>query len=92
MPTHNPILTKKIVGINGPGHGDLVMDADKKMSFVFHTHYSDSTVFPRKAAIIQVRFSKADKAKVDNVTVVPKTFSFLKLNTSNAKNRKAKIQ
>jgi xylan 1,4-beta-xylosidase len=75
----NPILSKKVIGTNGPGHGDVIISKHKKMFFVFHTHYSDSTVQPRKAAIIQIKFSRDGKTNTDKLTVSPNTFSLLKL-------------
>jgi xylan 1,4-beta-xylosidase len=82
----NPILTKKVVGINGPGHGDVVINKRKKMFFVFHTHQSDTNVFPRKAAIVEIKFSKADETSPDTIIVLPKTLSFLKLKVDSTKN------
>lgn len=75
----NPILTRKIIGTNGPGHGDIIINKHKKIFIVFHTHFSDSTVFPRKAAIIQIKFSKDRKSGIDKINVLPNTSSFLKL-------------
>jgi beta-xylosidase len=75
----NPILTKKVIGINGPGHGDLVIDKNKKAFFVFHTHNSDSAVYPRKTATIEVKFSKDNTTQIDKLGVLPKTASMLRL-------------
>lgn len=52
----NPILTRNDVGINGTGHGDFIKDNDGDLFYVFHTHHSDSSVGPRKTAIIEARF------------------------------------
>lgn len=52
----NPILNKVSIGKNGTGHGDLFYDKDGGLKYVFHYHYSDDVVSPRKTAIIDVRF------------------------------------
>lgn len=77
----NPILTKKDIGESGPGHGDVVFDKNKKMYFVFHTHNSNSNVFPRKAALIQIKFFKDPVSNIDRVSILPKTFSLLRYDT-----------
>ena len=67
--TGNPIISKKNTGQNGTGHGDFVTGTHNRLFYVFHTHYSDSKVSPRKTALIRVRFAKegsgTDKAVVD---------------------------
>jgi xylan 1,4-beta-xylosidase len=75
----NPILTKKEAGINGPGHGDVVIGKDKKMFFVFHTHNSNTVVSPRKAAMIEIKFVKDQETGSEKLVVLPETYAFLKL-------------
>lgn len=75
----SPILTKKEVGINGPGHGDVIITKNKKMFFVFHTHNSNTVVSPRKTAIIEIKFSKNAETNTDILSVLPSTYSLLKL-------------
>ncbi|MNT18731.1 Glycosyl hydrolases family 43 [compost metagenome] len=60
----SPIISRKDVGINGVGHGDVFYDKNGKMKYVLHTHYSNSGVSPRKAAIIDVDF-EGNKIKAD---------------------------
>ncbi|WET03121.1 glycoside hydrolase family 43 protein [Flavobacterium sp. YJ01] len=52
----SPIISRKDVGINGVGHGDVFYDKNGKMKYVLHTHYSNNGVSPRKAAIIDIDF------------------------------------
>lgn len=52
----SPIISRKDVGINGIGHGDVFYDKNGKMKYVLHTHYSNSGVSPRKAGIIDIDF------------------------------------
>jgi xylan 1,4-beta-xylosidase len=55
----NPIVSRKNIGINGTGHGDFVKQGTGWL-YVFHTHYSDSIVGPRRTAIVPVRFVNGD--------------------------------
>ena len=71
----NPVLHKHSVGYNGPGHGDFFSDS-KKLYYVFHTHNNDSTVGPRKTALINFRFQN-NKSGVDSLMVIPSSFKFL---------------
>lgn len=48
----NPIIHRSIVGENGSGHGDIFRDADGNMRYVYHVHYNDTTVSPRRTRII----------------------------------------
>lgn len=63
----SPIISKKNVGINGAGHGDVFYDKDGKMKYVLHTHYSNSGVSPRKAGVIDIAF-EGTKIKADDKT------------------------
>lgn len=54
--TESPIISRKDVGINGVGHGDVFYDKNGKMKYVLHTHLSNSGVSPRKAGIIDIDF------------------------------------
>lgn len=74
----NPILYRKHLGINGTGHGDFIIGQGERLFYVFHTHYSDSTVAPRRTAIIEAHFLKNHNATdVRNIQMMPKRFYFL---------------
>lgn len=60
----SPIISRKNVGINGVGHGDVFYDKNGKMKYVLHTHFSNSGVSPRKAGIIDIDF-KGNKIEAD---------------------------
>lgn len=63
----NPIVSRKNIVINGTGHGDFIKKGGQ-LFYVFHTHYSDSVVGPRRTAFVPVRFAKdgeTDKVVVD---------------------------
>ncbi len=52
----NPILNRKNVNINGPGHGDFTKNIKGDLYYVFHTHSSGGKVTPRKTAIVKAAF------------------------------------
>jgi beta-xylosidase len=56
----NPILDKDMIGENGPGHGDFFKDAKGQYYYVFHTHYSDTSIGPRRTALIKGGFVQGD--------------------------------
>lgn len=72
----NPIISKKDVGINGTGHGDVLMDKNGGMGYVFHTHYSNSKVARRRTAYVRLQFIK-NKNGAPKLITLPGSFSFL---------------
>jgi len=50
-----PIISRRLIGINGTGHGDLFKDADGDWAYVFHTHRSDTKATPRKTAVVKLK-------------------------------------
>ncbi len=54
----SPIINRTLVGESGPGHGDVIMGKNDKMHYVLHTHFSNTSVHPRKTAIIQLTFTE----------------------------------
>ena len=71
----NPILNKKTIGINGPGHGDFFMK-DNQLLYVFHTHNSDAKAGPRRTALIKAGFVKKNKRNRDELVMDQKSFYF----------------
>ena len=72
----NPIITKSLVGENGPGHGDF-FKRKKEYFYVFHTHNSREKVTPRKTAIVKAKFYKGHDS-VNRLLVSPESFRILK--------------
>jgi beta-xylosidase len=72
----NPILSQKDVGINGTGHGDIFIDKNRKINYVFHTHYSNNKVAKRRTAIINFQFEK-NKKETYKIIALKNTFHFL---------------
>lgn len=48
----NPILHRSIVGENGAGHGDVFHGPEGGLYYVYHVHYSDTAVSPRRTRIV----------------------------------------
>jgi len=72
----NPILSRKDIGTNGTGHGDVFMDGKGKMFYVFHLHNSNNKVSPRKTGMIEVKFKK-EKGTPDKIVIKHGTFGLL---------------
>jgi arabinan endo-1,5-alpha-L-arabinosidase len=67
----NPIISKSILNIDGPGHGDIFYDKDNRIKYVLHTHYSATQVSPRKTGIIDLSLENGI------IEAYPETFDFL---------------
>jgi hypothetical protein len=52
------------------------MDTNGKIVYVFHVHFSDAQVAPRKTAIIDLQF-KRNKNNAAELMALPKTFRLL---------------
>ncbi|MCX2492613.1 glycoside hydrolase family 43 protein [Pedobacter sp. PF22-3] len=72
----NPIISKKLLKINGTGHGDFFTDKNGNLEYVFHTHHNNQKVSPRATAIIKAAFVK-DKDGIDEMQINPESFRFL---------------
>lgn len=72
----NPVISKKLLKINGTGHGDFFMDKNDALQYVFHTHHSNYKVSPRATAIIKAAFVK-EKNGSFRVQIDPESFRFL---------------
>ena len=75
---NNPIINRKMVGVNGPGHGDFFKDVKGDLFYVLHTHASDTSVHQRKTAIIKGEFKK-DGKEMDKMEMDKGSFQFLHL-------------
>ncbi|MGI6231369.1 MAG: glycoside hydrolase family 43 protein [Prevotella sp.] len=60
-----PILTRDMINENGPGHGDVFQDADGQYYYVFHTHYSSTSVTPRKTAVVKLEWQNNGDVTID---------------------------
>jgi len=49
---NSPILHRSIVGENGTGHGDIFEGLDHQLYYVYHVHFSQNQVGPRKTRIV----------------------------------------
>jgi len=57
---NDPIISRDKIKYPGTGHGDVFYDKDGEMFYVFHTHFSESEVAPRKTAIIPLSLKNGD--------------------------------
>ena len=66
-----PLISTRNTGLPGTGHGDLFKDKEGRWQYVFHAHYSDTQVQPRRTAIVQLRL------KGTRFELVPGTMHFV---------------
>ncbi len=52
----NPIISSQNIAMAGTGHGDLFYNSSGKMFYVFHTHFSEAKVSPRKTGLVELKF------------------------------------
>lgn len=64
---NNPIIDFTKINKNGPGHGDIFFDKqESKFKYVFHTHFSEDKVRPRKTGMVNLSFDrKSNKFSID---------------------------
>lgn len=67
----SPILHRSIVGENGSGHGDLFEGLDGRLYYVYHVHFSDRQVGPRRTRIVPVTKEWDPKAGIYKFKVKP---------------------
>ncbi len=72
----SPIIHRGLVGESGPGHGDVIMGENDKMHYVLHTHFSNTSVHPRKTAVIQLNISENEEGN-EFLHAEDETFTFL---------------
>ncbi|MEJ7558955.1 MAG: family 43 glycosylhydrolase [Pedobacter sp.] len=75
----NPIISRKMLGLNGSGHGDLFVDKAGRLQYVLHVHNSNTKVSPRVTGLIGIKFAKA-AGGADILVADSKSFKLLKLN------------
>jgi hypothetical protein len=73
-PANNPIISRQnIMNEDGTGHGDLFQDASGNWKYIFHAHYNNSTVHPRRTFIVDVTFTKGKTGEPETVSIDGKT-------------------
>lgn len=73
---NSPIISKELLGINGTGHGDVFMDKYGQLRYVMHTHLNNSTIHPRRTAIVRLDFAKVENG-TDMFKIDKQTFRFI---------------
>ena len=66
---NNPIIDRSKIGKNGTGHGDVFKDKKGNLNYVFHSHYSESDVLPRRTFIVGLRFIPNAQTKIDEIVI-----------------------
>ncbi|SFU59516.1 Glycosyl hydrolases family 43 [Pustulibacterium marinum] len=52
---NSPFISQTLLNYPGTGHGDVFYGKNNNMYYVFHTHFSEEKVGPRKTAIIRLK-------------------------------------
>lgn len=50
----SPIIHRTIVGENGAGHGDLFEGLDGQLYYVYHVHFDEQQITPRRTRIVPI--------------------------------------
>ena len=51
----SPIIHRSIVGENGTGHGDIFEGLDGQLYYVYHVHFNQDQVSPRRTRIVPLK-------------------------------------
>jgi len=65
----NPIIDRSKIGKNGTGHGDVFKDEKGNLSYVFHSHNSESEVLPRQTFIVGLKFIPNTQTNIDEIAI-----------------------
>jgi len=66
---NNPIIHRSIVKENGAGHGDFFFDKNNNPYYVYHVHFSDTEVGPRRTRIVPLEMKMNKKTGIFDICV-----------------------
>ncbi|MEA4974595.1 MAG: glycoside hydrolase family 43 protein [Paludibacter sp.] len=66
---NSPIIHRTIVKENGAGHGDFFFDKQHKPWYVYHVHYSDTEVGPRRTRIVPLEMKMNKQTGIYDIKV-----------------------
>jgi xylan 1,4-beta-xylosidase len=66
---NSPIIHRSIVKENGAGHGDFFFDNNKHPYYVYHVHFSDTVVGPRRTRIVPLEMKMNKKTGIYDISV-----------------------
>ncbi|MDR1666439.1 MAG: family 43 glycosylhydrolase, partial [Bacteroidales bacterium] len=66
----NPILQQPRADLAGTGHGAFFTDKNGQLRYVFHAHYSPTTVHPRKMYITDMNITDDGKIVMDKNSII----------------------
>lgn len=67
--SENPIIHRSITGENGAGHGDVFFDKKKNPYYVYHVHYSENKVAPRRTRIVPLEFKFNKQTGIYDISI-----------------------
>lgn len=65
----NPIIHRSKTGENGAGHGDIFFDKKKNPYYVYHVHYSETQIAPRRTRIIPLTFKYNRQTGIYDISI-----------------------
>lgn len=74
--SQNPILHGDLIEQTGTGHGDLLQLGKDRFLYVFHTHFDQDRVHPRKTALIEMEIMDPAGSPA-TISILPNTFRFI---------------
>lgn len=66
---NSPIIHRSKVKENGAGHGDFFLDNNNNPWYVYHVHYSDTEVGPRRTRIVPLTLKINKKTGIYDISV-----------------------
>ncbi|HPF51607.1 MAG TPA: glycoside hydrolase family 43 protein [Draconibacterium sp.] len=66
---NSPVIHRSIVGENGSGHGDVFEGKDGQLYYVYHVHYSENKVIPRRTRIVPLVLKWNEESNLYDITV-----------------------
>lgn len=66
---NSPIIHRSIVKENGAGHGDFFLDKNNNPWYVYHVHFSDTEVGPRRTRLVPLTLKMNKKTGVYDISV-----------------------
>lgn len=66
---NSPIIHRSIVKENGAGHGDFFFDKKNNPWYVYHVHFSDTEVGPRRTRLVPLTLKMNKKTGIYDISV-----------------------
>ena len=66
---NSSVIHRSIVGENGSGHGDVFEGKDSQLYYVYHVHYSENKIVPRRTCIVPLILWWNEESNLYDITV-----------------------